>query len=120
MPQKLLAATGVTHVQPWYKVGKSWQPSEIMQARRDFFFPCSDDFSRAWRKFLQTFCLHRFALELGRGTGNFSTEEGKECLEISMSWDAEACCLAVIDQSRWGGLQVLAFCRQVWLLLGKG
>lgn len=89
MPQKLLAATGVTHIQPWRKVGKSSQPSEIAGKKR-FFFPCSDDFSLAWRKFLHTFRLHRFALELRRGTGNFSTEEGKEWLEISMSWDVEA------------------------------
>lgn len=91
MPQKLLAATGVTHAQPWHEVGKSWQPSKVLQARRDYwvFFPCSDDFSLAWGKFLQTFHLHKFALELGNGTGNFSTKEGKEWLEISMSWDAE-------------------------------
>lgn len=116
MPQKLLAAPGVTHVQAWRKVGESWQPSEITQARRDsffFFFPCSDDFSLAWRKFLQTFHLHRLALELGRGTGNFSTEEGKEWLEISMSWDARAWCLAVTDQ-------FFALGRQAWLLLQKG
>lgn len=94
MPQKLLASAGVTHVQPWHKMGKSWQPSEIMRARRDFF-PCLYDFSLAWRKLLQTFRLLRFALELGRDTGNCSTEEGKEWLEISMSWDAEASCLAV-------------------------
>lgn len=88
MPQELLAAAGVTHVQPWRKVGKSWQPSEIVHARG--FFPCLDDFSLAWRKFLQTFRLPRFASGLGRNTGNFSTEEGKKWLEISMSWDAEA------------------------------
>lgn len=92
MPQKLLAAIGVTHIQPWRKVGKCWQPSETMQARRDFPPPPppSDDFSLAWRKFLQTFHLHTFALELGRGTGNFSTKEGKEWLEISVSWGGEA------------------------------
>lgn len=44
MPQKLLAAPGVTHVQAWRKVGESWQPSEITQARRDSFF----SFSPVW------------------------------------------------------------------------
>lgn len=88
MPQKLLAAAGVTHIQPWRDVGKSWQPSEIVHPRG--FFSCLDDFSLAWRKFLQTFRLPKFASELGTNTGNFSTEEGKEWLEISVSWDAEA------------------------------
>lgn len=88
MPQNVLAAAGVTDIQSWRKVGKSWQPSEIVHARG--CFSCLDDFSLAWRKFLQTFRLPRFALELGTNTGSCSTEEGKEWLEISVSWDAEA------------------------------
>lgn len=82
---------------PWaslvYSLGVRWvTPGSTLKSCRqeEMFFPCSDDFSLAWRKFLQTFHLHSFALEVGRGTRNFSTEEGKEWLAVSMSWDAKA------------------------------
>lgn len=69
-----------------------------------FFFSCLDDFSLAWRKFLQTFRLPRFASELGTNTGHFSTDEGKEWLEISVSRLLGCRSLAVTGQPRCGGL----------------
>lgn len=93
-------------LQPWRKVGESWQPSELLH--QEVFFPCLDDFSVAWRKFLQTFHLPRFASELGTNTGNFSTEE-----RMAGNFRVLGCrSLTVTDQPRCRGLQVLALCRQ--------